>query len=95
MPFVVIFEDDAYPKQHCKEILERYLKYIPKNANIVLLGWSRHCGNQSFQNAYNLVSSIISGAHAYIVFENAYDTYIKYASSNNKLSADNDMFSYI
>lgn len=76
LPFVVIFEDDAYPKLNCRKELEKYLSYIPSDANLLLLGWSRHCGKQSFNNAYNEITSIVSGAHSYILFKDSYDKYI-------------------
>ena len=40
LPFVVIFEDDAYPLIKLNTELKKYLSVIPADAGIVLFGWS-------------------------------------------------------
>lgn len=42
LPFVVVFEDDAYPRKDAKEKLSGYLYRLPYYANMILLGWSSH-----------------------------------------------------
>lgn len=97
MPYVFIFEDDAYP---CKDIynkFERYLSCIPKDAKLILFGWSSHSKRnpQCFSKLYNKITSIISGAHSYVIFKDAYSQYIDYMTNNNNAKADNEIFQII
>ena len=40
LPYILVFEDDAYPCIDCQNKFEQYLKCIPKDASMVILGWS-------------------------------------------------------
>ncbi len=42
LPYVMIFEDDAYPCVDAYNTMQRYLNFIPTHARLVLLGWSKH-----------------------------------------------------
>lgn len=46
LPFVAVFEDDAYPRINAEKYLNEYLYRIPKQAGMVILGWSNHTKNQ-------------------------------------------------
>jgi len=39
LPYVFIFEDDAYPCDQSAKILEQYLYAMPYDANLILFGW--------------------------------------------------------
>lgn len=105
LPFVCIFEDDAYPCKDIKVKLDEVIKNIPSDANIVLLGWSQDGFNQtaydkwinkdivlqkrqSFDNMFNKTHSFISGSHAYIIFNSAYDIYIQTMKKDRTIPAD-------
>lgn len=91
LPFVVIFEDDAYP---CKQIVLKLIEVfsdIPDDTTILLLGWSNEAkpyGRQKFNEKYNKITQIISGSHAYVIFNNGYDTYLNKYQQNSKQTAD-------
>lgn len=96
LPFVVVFEDDAYPCDDIKNKLQEILRRIHYESNAVLLGYSS-CGyNQkaSMKSKYlnRIYDRTVSGAHAYIVFKQAYDKYIKFFEDNKDKPADNDIF---
>lgn len=94
-PFVLIFEDDAYPCENCLELLLNYLKIIPKDADLLLLGWSYHnkSSKQLFELAYNkVITPTISGTHAYIVFQSGYNAILNYFKNNPHATADNKTF---
>jgi GR25 family glycosyltransferase involved in LPS biosynthesis len=94
-PFVCIFEDDTYPCENCLELLINYLKIIPKNADLILLGWSSHRKNekQIFDLAYNKITTwSISGTHSYIIFQSGYDDILNYFKNNPNAKADNKTF---
>lgn len=40
LPYVLIFEDDTYPVDEINKKMDYYLSDIPKDASILLLGWS-------------------------------------------------------
>ncbi len=42
LPFVAVFEDDAYPCIDICNKLERYLRAVPYDAHLVLLGYSAY-----------------------------------------------------
>lgn len=90
LPFVVLFEDDAYPCIDAKRKLEGILYGIPANTNLLLLGWSNYNKgkSQNFSNNINLLTTIFSGSHSYILFKNGYDKFLNYQLSNPKSTAD-------
>lgn len=94
-PYVMIFEDDAYPCDDVIHKMEMYLYALPKDASLVLFGWS-HSYAQRFDKPFNkIIENAISGSHAYIIFEQAYDKFISYHKNNPEKYADNMIFKEI
>lgn len=98
LPWICIFEDDAFPCADIATKLSKYLNSIPYDANLVLLGWSNYCRskNQKFNAPFNRIQQPdISGSHAYILFENGYDQYLDFFKKNPFKTADNMIFSVV
>lgn len=96
LPFVCVFEDDAFPCIDVAPKLSKYLNCIPYDANLVLLGWSNYNRRkrQRFNMPFNKIEQPdISGSHAYILFENGYDDYLAFFEDNPLGRADNNIFS--
>ena len=95
LPFVMVFEDDAYPCIDAPSLFDKYLYAIPGNANLVLFGWC-NCikdGSQSFSKIFNRINTpTISGAHSYLLFESGYDDYLSYFENNIDGLADCNIF---
>lgn len=87
LPFVVIFEDDAYPCIDIKRKLEKQLEIIPQ-CNIALLGWNKYDSCNCIDNLWNSLNKWAWGSHAYIVFNCAYDSYIETYDKNPYMVAD-------
>lgn len=85
LPYVLIFEDDAYP---CNLIIDK-LKLIcdnfPTNINILILGWSQlqQRNKQPLSSMYNKIQTLVSGSHAYIIFKSGYDEYLELTKKIN------------
>ena len=94
LPYVLVFEDDAYPCINCRLKLEQYFKYIPNDASMIVLGWSNHkCNTQRFDKYFNRVTtSTICGSHAYLLFKDGYDKYLNYFAVRKDGKADNDIY---
>jgi hypothetical protein len=45
LPYVLIFEDDAYPCNNIIIEFQKYLNNIPNDTNLILFGWSSHSLN--------------------------------------------------
>lgn len=90
LPFVAVFEDDAYPRTDARPRLEQYLHQVPKPADFILLGWSNHSRKykQQFNRPFNSITTNISGSHSYVLFKSAYDRYINYVVNHPKATAD-------
>lgn len=78
LPFVCIFEDDAYP---CKNASTRLaeLTDIPASCQLLLLGWC-NIGKKKIQHLttkYNAIETYIGGSQSYIIFKDAYDEYLQ------------------
>lgn len=75
-PYVCIFEDDAYPANGVVEEMERCLKELPKECQVLSLGtiflWDIQGEYGNFWRSYKSY-----GAHAYVVFKDAYDRFIQ------------------
>ena len=41
LPFICIFEDDAYPCNNIYDKLKLFLSDIPNDARLLILGWSK------------------------------------------------------
>lgn len=95
LPYVFIFEDDAYPCIDAVKVFERYLYAMPYDANLILFGWC-NCtknGTQTFAKPFNRIKTpTISGAHAYMLFKSGYDQYLHFFETNENAYADNDVF---
>lgn len=89
LPFICIFEDDAYP---CKDILvelERQLKNIPNKIKLLTLGNIRFKAHK--EKLYTSTGNYIKvkynhGSHAYIVFKEGYDDYINVVNTENAIA---------
>lgn len=66
-PFVVIFEDDAWPRNGAKETLEKVLSEIPDESLVYYFGYDklRKKGGKVLR----------AGQHAYVVFRGAFDLF--------------------
>lgn len=97
MPYVAIFEDDAYPCINCKCELENVLLNIPSDSSFILLGWSDFSKfkKQNFYSKFNKINTIFSGSHSYVIFENEYDNYLNYIKCNPSTTADGTIFNKI
>lgn len=94
LPFVMIFEDDAYPCKNCYDEFQDYLNLVPNDAELLIFGWIRHVNirqfiqtTQKFDKPFNKIqtdTTQIWGAHAYLLFASAYDKYLKYAEDHPK-----------
>lgn len=89
LPFVLIFEDDAYPCTTILTEIQPYLNSLPADIGVLLLGWSNISKRypQTLNNLINKITTIISGAHAYIIFKSAYDHYLN-ATAKLNVTAD-------
>lgn len=103
-PYVLVFEDDAYPIIDCVKKLSTYLNIVPDDANMILLGWSRHTAinkkekfYQSFKFPYNALGKNVKfwGSHAYILFNSSFDRYLNYFKANNTATADDLIYNHI
>ena len=95
LPYVFIFEDDAYPCIDAVDVFERYLYAMPYDANLILFGWCNCTKNgiQTFAKPFNRIKTpTISGAHAYMLFKSGYDQYLQFFETNKNAYADNDVF---
>lgn len=97
-PFVVIFEDDAYPCDGIKEKLEFVRTNIPEDAEIICLNWTNlKC---SYKNILDMSKSpfirledgnTVWGSACNMVFSDAYDKFIDYHHELNHIT---DSYSY-
>lgn len=69
LPFVCVFEDDAYPVSGISSKLETYLGDIPADTDVLMLGWSyfKTCPTK-ISGKLSSPPSDTHGSHAYIVF---------------------------
>lgn len=78
LPFVCIFEDDAFPTKDIYQKLKHYLSCIPNDTDILVMGWSFLKSKPiNYSKMYDILKDEIHGSHAYIIFEKAYDRYLK------------------
>ena len=75
-PYVCIFEDDAYPRNNVVKEIDKHLKELPNDCKVLALGnimlWDVRGELGSFHRDFKSY-----GAHAYVVFKDAYDAYIQ------------------
>lgn len=93
-PYVLIFEDDAYPCTDVVSEMGTYLGAVPKDAKLVLFGWCSVWGNaQPFTAPYTRIATPnISGSQSYMVFSEGYDDFLSFHKSHPKKHADNTVF---
>ena len=78
LPYYFFFEDDAYPRSDVKEKLEFYIKNRPPDCGILVLGRNGEYGEIDYTyDNYHIVMQRPFGAHAYLVFKEAYNELIK------------------
>ena len=85
LPFVCIFEDDAYPCINCRNRLQQILNKLPDNIDLLKLG---HLGSLKDKIVVDDVFEVVQtyGSHAYVVFKKYYNKYIEL--SNEDLHID-------
>ena len=88
LPFVAIFEDDAYPRMDAEKRLTSVLSTIPEDARIVILGYNKHNGVKKYNDKLSILTSWCWGSHSYIIFKDAYDSYLNEYDKNTKHVAD-------
>ena len=75
-PYVCIFEDDAYPTRDVMDKLNDRLKELPETCKVFVLGhimlWDIRGEDGNFYRSFKSY-----GGHAYVVFKDAYDKFIK------------------
>lgn len=87
LPYVCIFEDDAYPCLNINAKLQCYLDGIPADTKCMILGNYRFKYSKVLDGKY--FSTTLSspngfwGAHAYIVFKSGYDEFIQISNEQN------------
>ena len=76
LPYVCIFEDDAYPINGVKEKLRICLSQIPDDCAVLMLGSIQTIGGKPKPEG-NFIRGIESyGGHSYMVFKDYYDQYL-------------------
>lgn len=75
-PYVLIFEDDAYPVNHVVNLMDRYLMELPEDCQVLSFGtiflWDIQGEYGDFWRSYKSY-----GSQAYVVFQSAYDKFIE------------------
>lgn len=88
-PFVLIFEDDAWPRIDCIKHIERNMQILPnKHIYAVTLGWG---SVQTYGKKYGTLKPVLkmTGTQAYIAFKPAYKKLIRaFAGNTFKPQAD-------
>lgn len=79
IPYVVIYEDDAYPRPDIKQKWAEILNMMPDNCGLLKLGNSSYRGDYVSVNScmYRMNSGTAFGSHAYIVRNELYNTLIQ------------------
>lgn len=94
LPYVCIFEDDAYPRDDAPLLIDRLMKSIPKDAKILVLGYNKVNSCNYKNSEINIVTPSegidfsVWGSHAYIIFRSAYDEYLNIFEKDPGLSSD-------
>ena len=79
LPYVCIYEDDAYPRPDIKNVWNKILKNIPYNCGILKLGNSSYRGVHVVNNEYiwTMKSGTAYGSHAYLIRRELYPRLIQ------------------
>lgn len=95
LPFVALFEDDAYPCIDAESKLKEVLENVPDCANVLVLGWI--CRSHGFvhdaaRGSNDLVRfyprGILYGTQSWIVFKKYYDDFIRICETYPDLAID-------
>lgn len=76
LPFVAIFEDDAYPRTDAADMLRELLSDVPDDAHALVMGWNKLGARERSRGRCSRLKSYCWGSHAYVVFESWYDAYL-------------------
>jgi GR25 family glycosyltransferase involved in LPS biosynthesis len=74
LPYVYIFEDDAYPRRDIVDKLKYYIQSKPSNCGILVFGENGYSQNITYHGDYHIVHERPFGAHAYLVYSECYDS---------------------
>lgn len=94
LPYVCIFEDDAYPRDDAPLLIDRFMRSIPEDAKIIVLGYNKVNRCIVKNSEVNIVTPSVGidfsvwGSHAYIIFSSAYDEYLDIFENDPELSSD-------
>ena len=77
LPFVCIFEDDAFPIKNIISEMNNVLHDTPDDIDVMKLGWTvmRDKEYRTYSDKL-LVNTNTFGAHAYVVFKKYYNSYV-------------------
>ena len=87
-PFVVIFEDDAYPCKYVEKELKKILHDVPDDADMLVLGYNKLKSLIRVNDRISKLSGFLWGSHAYVIFNKAYTDYLIRYNKNPQLVAD-------
>lgn len=95
LPYILIFEDDAYPCYNIIPKLEYILANIPIDCKLLILGHTKIMNDYQYSAKTPLLlkPNKVYGSHAYLLFKDGYDDYLN--ASRNKTSIADIVFSYI
>lgn len=88
MPYVGIFEDDAYPRVDCIAAIDNVMNVIPIDAKMVFLGYNKYFGKLDNKSDMSIMTSDLYGTHSYVVFSNCYDEYLDLYDKNPTRASD-------
>ena len=74
-PFVCIFEDDAYPCNDIRTYLDKVMANVPKHCKVISFGYNSKRDETKVNDLFDFSSTY--GAHAYVVFQEAYEEYLE------------------
>lgn len=85
LPYVVIYEDDAYPREDAIWMFEKIKKYVPDDCGILKVGSSSMRGEHNKINEYvfQATEGTSFGSHAFIVRRELYDNLIQNMEHTN------------
>lgn len=75
-PYIVVFEDDAYPRKDILSKLDHYLKVVPADCGILCLGQNGQRGLVEKKEDLKIIKERPYGSHAYICFRECYDEFL-------------------
>lgn len=79
LPYILVFEDDAYPCNGIVEKLKEYIKDIPDDCMLLQLGWSKNLNDR--KSIFNKISNPCYCIQSSIIFEEGYDAILKLLES--------------